>query len=176
MFSHLFSTESVPPLGAAMIRAARPLSLLPSQILSPFLRYGTISFSDWSTCNTFGTTRRARSSTPLYRAFSRRPEPDRSYIFFRTVRHTLIPKGKFKVNTDAVVSADSTKVSITHFSSNVPTGTSCLDTLSLCVSERRYPSKQWVFEAAGLSGTFQRVPQYVRVWRDALREHGIQPA
>ena len=50
------------------------------------------------------------------------------------------------------------------------------DAVSLCVSERRYPSKQWVFEAAGLSRTFQRVPQYVRVWRDALREHGIQPA
>ena len=50
------------------------------------------------------------------------------------------------------------------------------DAVSLCVSERRYPSKQWVFEAAGLSQTFQRVPQYVRVWRDALREHGIQPA
>ena len=60
MFSHRFSTESVPAVGAAMIRAARRLSLLASQILSPFLRYGIISFSDWSTCSTFGTKRCAR--------------------------------------------------------------------------------------------------------------------
>ena len=50
------------------------------------------------------------------------------------------------------------------------------DAVSVCVSEGWYPSKGRVFEAAGLSKTFQRVPQYVRVWRDALREHGIQPA
>ena len=48
--------------------------------------------------------------------------------------------------------------------------------VSACVSEGRYPSKQRAFEAAGLSRTFERVPQYVQVWRDALREHGIQPA
>ena len=47
--------------------------------------------------------------------------------------------------------------------------------VSVCVSEGRYPSKHWVFEAAGLSRTFQRVPRYVRVWRDALREHRIRP-
>ena len=49
------------------------------------------------------------------------------------------------------------------------------DAVSVCVSEGRYPSKYRVFEAAGLSRTFQRVPRYVRVWRDALREHGVQP-
>ena len=48
--------------------------------------------------------------------------------------------------------------------------------VSVCVSEGTYPSKQRVFEAAGLSRTFQLVPRYLRVWRDALREHDIQPA
>ena len=51
-----------------------------------------------------------------------------------------------------------------------------LEAVSACVSEGRYPSKRRVFAATGLSTTFQRVPRYVKVWRDALREHGIQPA
>ena len=50
-----------------------------------------------------------------------------------------------------------------------------LEAVSECVSEGRYPSKRRVFAAAGLSRTFQRVPRYVEVWRDALREHGVQP-
>lgn len=50
-----------------------------------------------------------------------------------------------------------------------------LEAVSECVSEGRYPSKRSVFEAAGLSGTFQRVPRYEKVWRDALRQHAIQP-
>ena len=50
-----------------------------------------------------------------------------------------------------------------------------LEAVSECVSEGRYPSKRRVFAAAGLSKTFQRVPRYVEVWRDALREHGVQP-
>ena len=50
------------------------------------------------------------------------------------------------------------------------------DAVSLFVSEGRYPSKQRVFESVGLSRTFQRVPQYAQVWREALREHGIEPA
>ena len=48
--------------------------------------------------------------------------------------------------------------------------------VSACVSQGKYPSKRRVFEAAGLSSTFQRVPRYVQVWREALREHGVQPA
>ena len=50
-----------------------------------------------------------------------------------------------------------------------------LEAVSACVSEGRYPSKRRVFAAAGLSTTFQRVPRYVEVWRNALREHGVQP-
>ena len=50
-----------------------------------------------------------------------------------------------------------------------------LEAVSECVSEGRYPSKRRVFAAAGLSKTFQRLPAYVKVWRDALREHGVQP-
>ena len=47
--------------------------------------------------------------------------------------------------------------------------------VGVCVSEGVYPSKQRVFSGAALSSTFHRLPEYVEVWRDALREHGIQP-
>ena len=50
------------------------------------------------------------------------------------------------------------------------------EAVAVCVSEGTYPSKQRVFEGAGLSAVFQRVPEYVQVWRDTLREHGIQRA
>ena len=50
-----------------------------------------------------------------------------------------------------------------------------LEAVSECASEGRYPSKRRVFKAAGLSTTFQRVPRYAKVWREALREHGFQP-
>ena len=50
------------------------------------------------------------------------------------------------------------------------------DSVAVCVSEGVYPSKQRVFAGAALSSTFQRLPEYVQIWRDALREHGIQRA
>ena len=35
---------------------------------------------------------------------------------------------------------------------------------------------EWCGHEEGLiDGTFQRVPRYEKVWRDALREHGVQP-
>ncbi len=42
-----------------------------------------------------------------------------------------------------------------------------------CLDSDLYPSKQRVFEDAGLSATFQRVPAYHEVWHDALSEHGV---
>ena len=42
------------------------------------------------------------------------------------------------------------------------------------VSQGAYPSKLRVFERAGLSGAFQRVPRLVDVWAEALSEHGVR--
>ena len=50
------------------------------------------------------------------------------------------------------------------------------DAVACCVEEGVYPSQQRVFEHAGLARTFRRVPRYIQVWLDALREHGIRPA
>ena len=41
------------------------------------------------------------------------------------------------------------------------------------VQEGRYPAMQRVFERAGLSQGFQRVPKYRQIWVEALNEHGI---
>ena len=42
------------------------------------------------------------------------------------------------------------------------------------LSQSAYPSKRRVFERAGLSGAFQRVPRLVEVWAEALSEHGVR--
>ena len=49
------------------------------------------------------------------------------------------------------------------------------DAVSCIVQEGVYPSQRQVFEHAGLARTFRRVPRYIEVWLDALREHGIRP-
>ena len=50
------------------------------------------------------------------------------------------------------------------------------DAVSCCVGEGVYPSRRRVFEHAGLARMFRRVPRYIQVWLDALREHGIRSA